>query len=185
MRSIAAILAAAAFFLASPAAAQQPLTYFGLTFPAKIGGAQIGSPYDFEKTNPGVGYSVEYLRPGWKINVYIYNLSLPSIPEDVQSELVRGEFELSKNAILKSPSYANVKLNSTYVITDASLRPRFLCATVVYKRQDFGESDSLLCVTSWKNKFIKYRLSAKRQKGSETEAKAFVEAWTKVLWPAS
>jgi len=181
----AAILALLAFFVASDVAAQQPVTFFGLTFPRKIGGAQLGKSHDFEKTSPGAGYGVEYLRPGWAVHVYIYDLGLPSIPEDVQSGTVKQTFEEAKEAILRSPSYANVELKGAHFIADASLRPRFLCATLTFKRQDIANAVSLLCVTSWKNKFVKFRVTTQSQKGAETEAKSFVEAWAKVLWPAT
>jgi hypothetical protein len=135
-----------------------------------------------------LGHGVEYVRPGWKINVYIYDLRLPSIPDDVQSEVVKKQFEQAKGDILeaqKTGIYANVDVKSTYIIADADHRSRFLCATLTYVHKQMGNADSVLCVTAWNNKFVKFRLTSQGHKGSETEAKDFVEAWIKVLWPST
>jgi hypothetical protein len=44
--------------------------------------------------------------------------------------------------------------------------------------------DGYLCVTSWNNKFVKFRLSTLSGNGTEGQARKYVLAWIPVLWGA-
>ena len=46
-----------------------------------------------------------------------------------------------------------------------------------------GAVDSFLCLTGWHNKFVKFRLTTRPSPRSSAEARRFVEAWLKILWP--
>ena len=177
-------LAAGALLLtAGTVAAQKPLTIFGLTFPDRIAGAQRTEPHDFESKTAGLGYSVEYQLKGWKIDVFIYDLRRTDISDDAQSAPVTGQLAQATGDIFNA-AYKQVQIKLKYAILDDSARVRFLCSRFGYVDKK-AERDSYLCVTSAKNKFIKFRLTTNRHAGSEAAANAFVQAWTKVLWPGA
>src|SRR5436190_124101 len=93
---IASMLLVAA---ALAAAAREPVTLFGLTFPETVGAFQRGDSTDFEKNSPGLGHGVRYLRSGWTVNVFIYDLRMPSIPDDPLSDVVRRQFDQAKRDV--------------------------------------------------------------------------------------
>lgn len=168
--------------------AKEPITRFGLTFPAEAADAKIGTAHDFEKNKPGLGHSVEYLQPGWKINVYIYDLGEQSIPDDPESKIVKRQLKQAANDIFDAGRrgvYDNVELKHEYTIADTQKRTRFLCSAFLYLHKTAGDVDSFLCVTSWSGKFIKIRMTTRRAGGAQATARKFIDAWAKVLWPGS
>jgi hypothetical protein len=174
-----------ALFLADAAIAQTQVVHHGLSFPARVGGFGRGSSHEFEKTRPGLGYSVKYSRRPWYADIYIYDLGRRSIPDDPQSALVKAQFEQARGDILaaqKSGRYQNVTLVSAYAISDANGRQRFNCGKFTLTR-DKSENDSYLCVTSWRNKFVKFRISVPAKNGNDRLARSFIESWVAVLWP--
>jgi hypothetical protein len=166
---------------------QAAVTYFGLTFPDTIGGARLGPVTDFERTHRGLGYGVRYNKPGWVIDVYIYDDGIRPIPADLDSRVVQSQLKQAQSdifALQKRGSYANVSLKRSYVLRDTAGRPRFLCADFAFVREGMGNVDSFLCLTSWKGRFVKFRLTTSERAGSADEAAAFVKAWNEVLWPS-
>ncbi len=168
-------------------AAKEPATLMGLTFPARVAGLHIGETHNFEKKTSGLGYSVEYLKPGWKINVYIHDLGKPSIPDDPESDVVRSQLKQAMNDIFSSGrkgTYDNVELKHQYTIADSEKRNRLLCSAFQYVLKTAGDVDSFLCVTSWKGKFVKFRMTTRRSTNAAQDvAKKFLDAWVGVLWP--
>ena len=181
LRLVSAV-AALLLLAAGGAWAQMPLSLLGQTFPDRIAGAQRTEPHDFESKTPGLGYSVEYVLKGWKIDVFIYDLRRTDITDDAQSAPVTGQLAQATGDIFNA--YKQVQIRLKYAILDDAARVRFLCSSFGYADKQ-GERDSYLCVTSAKNKFIKFRLTTNRRAGSESAANAFVQAWTKVLWPGT
>ncbi|HEY1541593.1 MAG TPA: hypothetical protein VGG01_04220 [Xanthobacteraceae bacterium] len=180
--SIVAVTLVALTFGATHAA----VNYFGLTFPDTIAGTRIGPVTDFEETNPGLGYSVRYDKPGWIINVYIYDDRLGPIPGELDADVVKSQLEQARGdivALQRSGSYTNVSFNRSYVLRDAAGKARFLCADYTFARKDMGNVDSFLCLTSWNGQFVKFRLTTGERASSAREAAAFVNAWRGVLWP--
>src|SRR5437588_8295646 len=171
---------AALLVLAGAAHAQQPVVIFGVEFPDRIAGAQRGAPHDFETERPGLGHSVAYEAPGWKIDIYIYDLRRRDIADDPQSEPVKGQLAQASGDIVKTYGQAETRLK--YAILDDAARVRFLCASFAFTDRE-GPRDSYLCVTAARGKFVKFRLTTARRPGSESAANNFVQAWTKVLWP--
>ena len=60
---------------------------------------------------------------------------------------------------------------------------RYVCMSfgyVVAKR----DADSVLCLTAWKHKFLKFRRTTAHREGSDREAENFVGAWAAMLWPS-
>src|SRR5437879_5436107 len=98
---VRAALLAAGLLMAAMVAAKSEAAFFGLTFPDRVADAQIGPTTDYEKTNPGLGYSVRYRQPGWTTDVYIYDLGRPSIPDDVESDVVKAQLRQAQGDILE------------------------------------------------------------------------------------
>jgi len=168
-------------------AAQAPLTILGLTIPEQVAGLPRAAQLrDYEKKYPGFGYSVAFKRPGWTITVYIYTLNLKSIPDDPTSEVMKDQLAQSKAevfALEKKGNYSNVVVTSDYTVNDATGRTRFICSSFTYIHNRLERSvDSYLCVTSWKKKFFKIRMTTGQDAASSANARQFVEGWIPVIW---
>jgi hypothetical protein len=171
--------------LATAGGAQEEITYYGLAFPPSIAGAARGATHDYESSHPGLGYSVNYSRPGWSIDVYIYDLGRASISDDAGSDPVKQQLAAATRDVMNRPGGPHVDARLRYAILDDEARTRFLCtAFTLLPRQGANSLDSYLCVTSWQNKFVKLRLSTTQRPGSESIANGFVQAWMKLLWPS-
>ena len=77
--------------------------------------------------------------------------------------------------------YAQVYLRRNFTIEEGKLT-RFQCATFFLKRDGAKPQDGFLCVTSWRNKFIKFRMTTLSDKETEVAARKYVAAWIPVLW---
>jgi len=181
-----ALLAALVCAVVAPAAwAIAPVTVYGLKFPEEVGGFTLNDSTNFEKSTPGLGYGLDYSRPEWKLDVSIYDLKRVAIPDDPKSAIVRAEFERSRaDVFLAQPRgpYAQVYLRRNFTIEDSRKQTRFQCATFHMTREGAKPQDGFLCVTSWRNKFLKYRLTTLAHAGSEAAARQHVAAWIDVLW---
>jgi len=181
-----ALIAALFGAVAAPAAlAIAPVTVYGLKFPEEVGGFTLNDSSNLERSNPGLGYAMDYSQPGWKLDVFIYDLKRVAIPDDAKSAIVRAEFERSReDAFLATPRgpYAQVYLRRNFTIEDPKKQTRFQCAAFHMTRDGAKPQDGFMCVTSWRNKFLKYRLTTLAHTGSEAEARQHVGAWINVLW---
>ena len=164
-------------------------TVYGLRLPAQIGGAERASIKDYETARPGLGYGVSYRLPGWTTDLYLYDLKLSSIPDDPTSTVVMEALTQAKNEVFglgQRGDYKNVALKSDYTILDSAGRTRFVCAMFTYLHVKFkGDVDSYLCMTGWKGKLVKFRMTTPRNDASSAVARRFIEAWSSVLWPQS
>lgn len=166
--------------------AKQPVKIVGFTFPEQLAGARIGRLHDFEIQRPGLGYGIEYLRSGWKMNLYIYSYRQPKISGNLDSPLMKKHYGQVKADILraqKSGRYSYVRAVKDFQLKDTAGRPRFLCSSFQLGRKDIGDSDSYLCLGGWRNMFVKTRVSARHGPQSETEFLKFMNAWTRLFWP--
>jgi hypothetical protein len=181
---IALVIAAAA---TTAAQAIAPVTVFGLRAPEEVGGFTLNDSTNFERAKPGDGYGLDYSQPGWKLDVFIYDLKRAAIPEDARHAIVRAEFERSREDVfLAQPRgpYAQVYLRRNFTLEDAGKRPRFQCAAFHMTRDGAKPQDGFMCVTSWNNKFVKFRLTTLSDKDTEAAARKHVAAWIPVLWGA-
>lgn len=182
--ALAALLTATA---GAATAASEPVRFYELTFPDEVAGARRGSTVDYEKTTRGLGYSVRYVKPGWLIDVYIYDMRMTSIPDDPGSKLITTQLAQAKADIFeleRRGNYANVAVKGDYSIGDASGQVRFLCSAFNYLHKGMAATvDSYLCLTAWKNKFFKIRMTRPQHAMSGADAEQFVKGWISVLWP--
>lgn len=185
MRLLGRVVLAVAVVVAF-GAAKSAVSFYGLTFPDRIGNAAIGRTQNFESEHRGLGYGVSYQKPDWVIDIYVYDLGRSSIPEDVNSEVLKAQLKEAQGDIFeleKRGAYTNVKRTGSFLIKDHRGRARFTCDEFSYTRPDMGQVDSYLCLTGWRDKFIKYRLTTAQRAGSAVDAKRFMAAWLPVLWP--
>lgn len=180
--AIALVLAAVA---TAPAFGIASVSVFGLKAPEEISGFTLNDSTNFEKIKPGDGYGLDYSQSGWKLDVFIYDLKRAAIPDDVKSAIVRAEFErVRADTFLAQPRgiYAQVYLRRNFTIEDSAKRTRFQCAAFHLTRDGAKPQDGYLCVTSWNNKFVKFRLSTLADTTTEAAARNYVLAWVPVLW---
>lgn len=182
---IALIMGAAATW-AGPALAS--ITVFGFKAPDEVAGFRYNDSTNFERSKPGEGYGLDYSQPGWKLDVFIYDLRRSAIPDDVNSAIVRAEFERSReDAFLAHPRglYAQVYLRRNFTVEDPGKRTRFQCAAFYLTRDGAKPQDGYLCVTAWNNKFIKFRMTTLSDRENERIARSYMAAWIPVLWSGS
>ena len=187
---VCAAIAAIVLLITSLAgvAVAQELKIFDLTVPARIAGVARGQVADYEKTNPGAGYGVPFLREGWRINIFLYDLRMSSIPDDPNSEVVKSHLAQTRDevfALERQGYYANVVVRGDYVVKDRGGRTKFVCLTFTYIHKELGGMvDSYLCLTSWNNKFFKLRVTGLQGTKTRADAERFVRSWIGVLWPS-
>lgn len=74
-----------------------PIVYIdqssNVKLPYEIGWFHFDNIIDNEAKVKGMGQSIAYGAPGIKANIYIYDKGLPLIPSDIDSQIVRGEFQ--------------------------------------------------------------------------------------------
>src|SRR5258707_399293 len=156
-------IAVAILMLGAITASRAAVTFLGLTFPDQVAGAQLGSTNDFEISAPGWGYGVRYRQEGWAIDIYIYDRGRTSIPDDLESDVLKSELKEAQNEILelqRRGSYAKVELLRDYAMSDRRGRDRLLCSDFAYVHEKAGNVDSFLCLTGWHDKFVKFRLTS-------------------------
>jgi hypothetical protein len=178
----ALVFAAAA---TGPAFGIASVSVFGLKAPEEIEGFTLNDSTNFEKIRPGDGYGLDYSQSGWKLDVFIYDLKRAAIPDDVRTAIVKAEFERSRaEAFLAQPRglYAQVYLRRNFTIEDPAKRTRFQCAAFHLTRDGAKPQDGYLCLTSWNNKFVKFRLTSLADPSTEQAARKYVAAWVPVLW---
>lgn len=82
----------------------------GIIFPPKLGDLELEDITQF--TQPGLGYKLRYFYtlPEWiKVDLYVYNKQLSSIPDGIYSKTVQTEFFALGRDIEKQSSYQGVK----------------------------------------------------------------------------
>jgi hypothetical protein len=186
LRLIIALAAASAILQASAQAQPAPsgpVTFHGVTFPEQIGGADRISVRDYERTDPGLGYSAGYRYGAWISTVYVYDLGLAQVPGDVRSPVIRQQFEQARRDIYGRRQWGDaVAFDHEFAISDGQNRPRLACASFAITREG-RDTASFLCVGGVNDKFLKFRITGPRRSDAEAQARRFIDAWVQVLWP--
>lgn len=128
---------------------------------------------------------MDYSQPGWKLDVFAYDLKRAAIPDDAKLAIVRAEFERSREDVFlaypRGP-YAQVYLRRNFTIDDPKKVTRFQCAAVHMTRDGAKPQDGFLYVTALRKKSVKFRLTTLARTGTEAEARAHLANWVPVLW---
>lgn len=187
---VALLLVVPAAYAQVPAPMRVPnesLSYFGLTFPTEVGGAQRISVRDYESDNPGLGYSAGYRHGEATSTVYIYDNRLPSIPDDLKSAVLRSQFEEAKADIGRVPQLnASIKGKNAFSIQDKSKRDRLICQAYAMIRRPVSIAvDTFVCLGVFKGKFLKVRTTMPQTANAESEVRRFIGLWVDQLWSPS
>jgi hypothetical protein len=115
-KAFAAIVAVVAVLVsAAPAFAQEKLkVVYGLSIPDRVGGLVYARTIDFESKSPGLGYALRFGgKPGWMVDVYLYDLGLTTIPPDAESDVIKNQLAQARGDILNSASAAPTPTSPT------------------------------------------------------------------------
>ena len=67
--------------------------YCGIRFPSLLNSFELRTVIDEEKSDPGLGVTLNYIAPHSKVSIFIYNLSLQNISENIESPVILDEYE--------------------------------------------------------------------------------------------
>jgi hypothetical protein len=159
----------------------------GLIFPDSVAGIVKGNVKDFEGTNPGLGVSVPYDRPGITVTVYVYNLRLRSIPADLSSPIFKNHFAQVLQDIYemeKRGYYKSVKKTAEGIIFLRADKtgPQALSASFSYVQNGI-ERLSKVYLLGHKQHFVKIRFTYDKSVQAQTEEKltAFLNAMANMI----
>jgi hypothetical protein len=173
---------------AAAVAQERSKTVFGLSIPERVGSLTYRQSVDFESKTPGLGYALRFSGPsGWLVDVYLYDLGLKTIPADVDSGVVRDQLRQARGDVYelgKRGTYANLADTGDFKIPESGT-PRFNCLSFSYQRGDRVDvaADSFLCLTSWRDKFVKLRMTGPKGTIARSDVTAFATAWMELLRP--
>jgi hypothetical protein len=129
----------------------------GIFYPLMLGGFELRSVIDNEKSYPGLGVTLLYGRSEVKISIFIYNKLKNSIPEGVESVDFDGEFAEATNDILRAYADARILMKERLVpISNIT----FLESIFLYSEMGSASRApviSHLYVTARNNHFVKVR----------------------------
>lgn len=159
----------------------------GLIVPDSVEGIVRGDVKDFEGTNPGLGVSVAYDRPGITTTVYIYTFGFKSIPSDLLSPTLKNHFAQVIQDIYeveKRGYYKFVKKTAegiTFLRTDKT-GPQALSASFSYV-QNGVERLSKVYLLGHKQHFVKIRFTYDKSVQAQVEEKltAFLNAMADMI----
>lgn len=182
--AIAALFVAAANPVVAQRSDRQTIRYHGMEFPPEFAEGQRFSTRDYEASNPGLGFSAGYRHRNAVSTLYIYDLGLKSVPDDISSPVVSRQFAQARSDIAVAQAGA-AALGSTGQLTlaDARNRPRLTCEGFELKRADQPPVTTYLCLGVVDGKFFKVRMTTRQHEGAQDELRRFVGAWVAKLWP--
>lgn len=184
--TVVAVLVSAVAALAQASAQEKSRIVYGLSIPDRVGSLVYGRTVDFESRSPGLGYALRFAgRPGWMVDVYLYDLGLKTIPAGAESSIVRDQLVQARGDVFelgKRGTYAKVTDKGAFAVPAVG-KPGFVCSSFSYLRGDRLDIDveSYLCLSSWNNKFVKVRMTAPKGTLSRLDATDFVQAWIELL----
>ena len=174
-------------------AQQAPPALTGADMPLTLGQAKRGEIKDFEASNPGLGQAIAYQAPGWRNTLFVYDLKRKDLPEKADAALIAPQLQQAAGDILtlkKRGDYADVHEGLAFTVPTGA-NPRFHCKSYVLKsatplggvKSASSEFDSYLCVTTWRKKFVKARMTTERRASAPREAAEFIAALDQALKP--
>jgi len=156
----------------------------GINFPHTLGGFELKTVIDNEKSMPGLGTTLLYGTPGVKVAVYVYDHSQRNIPEGIDSTVIRNEFAVARDHVQQVNPDAQILVREE----------RFLVAGVPILQSVFQHTDtrpgsretvfSHLYLTARKGNFVKvratYSATGRPEPGYRIQVQ-FIEALCQIL----
>lgn len=171
-----ALAAFATLPLALPAAARGP----DFDFPAELAGFARGPRTDYEARAPGLGTSVAYTNGRWKADIYVYDGGVANIPDGPSSPTVAGQLAQASRDIgtaVAQGTYRGSEDRGAVQVPGAA-GARLACRAFTIDHPALGPTESLLCLTGLRGKFVKFRLSGPAaQQPPRAEAERFMTGW--------
>ncbi|WP_232629834.1 hypothetical protein [Methylobacterium sp. Leaf118] len=169
-------LAVAGLLLVLPAAARGP----DFAFPTEIAGFARGPRTEFEARAPGLGYGVVYTHGRWKADIFVYDLGVAAIPDGPASPAVGGQVEQAGREIgtMVERGVYRASQDRGAVRLDGAAGAALACHAFGIDHPALGPTESLLCVTGLRGKFVKFRLSSPAERTPpRAEAERFMTGW--------
>lgn len=133
------------------------MKYNHIELPKNIAGFECLEVYDYEKTNAGLGFGLEYNIAGCKATLYIYDQQ-NIIPDDLDNEAVIKEFNQNLRDIYSLDDRVEIET----VIKPQKLDTKgigYLFAGFRYNDIDGELVNSLIFLTALLGSFVKVRLT--------------------------
>lgn len=160
-----------AFFLFMPwlhEAAAEPFRHSetGLVFPDQLAGMDRGMVTDFEAEQPGLGVSVGYNAPGITLTIYLYNMGMESVPDNIESAIFISHFKQVVDDVVQAGQagyYGNLKKTSETSVPLLIRKngPRAFSASFSYT-QNGVDRLSKLDLLPFRKHFLKVRFTYDR-----------------------
>jgi len=186
MRSIAVIGHPQIQNLSTPLLAPEIETLFGLPVPSRLFGMDRGEFTNYEASEPGLGYSVQYGSDYGSLTLYVYDFGEPDVSSDLRSSVPLDRFNRELSTILQSKARPDesVELRRAFELTSVDeIGPDFLGA-LVHVSGPRGCHNSGYLLSAKDDKFVKLRLSGRL----DTELFdqwffAVASEYGRLLWP--
>ena len=156
----------------------------GINFPQSLGGFELRSVIDNEKSNPGLGVTLFYNAPGVKISVFVYDHSQKNIPEGIDSSKIKSEFVEARGNVQQAyPDVQVLVLEERFLVAGIPL----LQSAFQYTEMRPGSRETVLShlyLTARKGNFVKVRATYSATDRPELGRRAqirFIEALCQIL----
>lgn len=160
------------FYIAEATPYKHPET--GLVFEETMGGLNKGNFRNFEEKYPGLGVSIGYNASGITVTVYIYNLGMESIDDNLESPSFKRHFkEVIRDifAAEKAGHYKDVTLLQIRAIDLGPKKtcPRALAASLSYTQGEINRLSKVYLLV-YKQQFLKIRFTHDENANAQAEA---------------
>ena len=154
-------------------------------FPAKLSGFELQDTTQYEDSR--LGRSFAYSTRGIEATVYVYDHGLERVPRDIESPIVRGEFESAKASVELSGQWENVvHLDDNVVVAGKGERAVSVLLSRFTVTQSGRNALSYLYLFGADDNFIKLRLTCDLpRRKCDNQTQRFVGALTELFPPTS
>lgn len=143
---------------------------------------------DYETKHPGLGVSVGYNGPGITVTVYIYTMGIKTIPADLQSSILKDNFNQACGDIVRAEQkgkYSNLKKisDSEAAWGAGGTGTKSLHASWSLKWENRQYRLSHLYLLGFQNHFLKIRFTYDKdiQATAEKTQKEFLAEFSRIL----
>ena len=129
----------------------------GIKYPRTLGGFELRSVIDNEKSNTGLGSTLLYNAPGVKVSVFVYDHSERNIPEGIDSNIIHSEFTQARGNVQQAYPDAQILVREERLLVAGI---PILQSAFQYTEMRPGSRDTVLShlyLTARKGNFVKVR----------------------------